>query len=216
LATIFLVFTKAKSPIGFLPVVLFATAVLTRIRSRTGKFALVLSLVGLVNLFTAGTVVWEPVHRLVAALGSDASYTGRDEIWEFTLAHIAQRPVAGFGFQAFWGTSELVLEWNAQQSWGYRASDAHSGYLNLAVMTGLVGLALALVWIVLQPIVDVARGIAQRADPALSRLFMRIWLFGLCLASVESVFFSGGSELWFMTIVAIVGFRFMSIARLRR
>jgi hypothetical protein len=44
-------------------------------------------------------------------------------------------------------------------------------------------------------------------------LFLQIWLFALCLACYESVFFAGGSEQWFLTISAIVGLRFGTLAK---
>jgi hypothetical protein len=53
-------------------------------------------------------------------------------------------------------------------------------------------------------------------DPALTTLFLQIWLFGLCLSSFESVYFSGGSSVWFMIMVAIIGLRFQTTFQLRR
>src|SRR5262249_12971329 len=132
----------------------------------------------------------------------------------FALNHIGQRPLTGFGFQAFWGTPELVISGNIHESWGYRASDAHNGYLNIAVMTGVVGLVIALIWIVAQPLVDVIRNPAGRSDP-LMLMLVQIWLFGVVLAAFESTFFSGGSCLWSMMIVSIVGLRYLATMPLR-
>ena len=75
---------------------------------------------------------------------------------------------------------------------------------------------MSLIWIVLQPLADLRRACAQGCDPALTTLFVQIWLFGLCLAGFESVFFGGGSALWFLMIVAIVGLRFQAIASVAR
>ena len=144
---------------------------------------------------------------------SDPTYTGRDEIWSFALDSLAQRPLFGFGFEAFWRTPELLAAWTYHESWGLRASDAHNAYLNLAVTTGLVGLALALWWIVVQPFADYRRARALGADPALTALFLQIWLFGLCSSGFESEFFRGGSEVWFLMVASIVGLRFQTLAR---
>jgi hypothetical protein len=57
------------------------------------------------------------------------------------------------------------------------------------------------------------RGRSTRPDPALTMLFLQVWVFGLLLSAFESVLFSGGSSLWFMMIVAIVGFRYQLTAR---
>lgn len=216
LATFFLVFTESKSPIRLLPLVLLIAALVFRFSHPAAKFAAALTLPILICILTIGSVSFGSIEQLVGQLISDPSFTGRDEIWRFALDHIAQRPILGFGFQAFWGTSELVSAWNVHESWGYRASDAHSGYLNLAVMTGIVGLVLSLLWIVVQPLRDHIRTPASRTDPALTMLFLQIWIFGLCLSGFESDVFSGASILWFMMLVSIFGLRYQATAYVTR
>ena len=61
------------------------------------------------------------VEAILESVMSDTSYTGRDEIWEFALDHIGQRPITGFGFQAFWGTSELVVSGSIRRNPGATA-----------------------------------------------------------------------------------------------
>ena len=212
LAAIFLAFTRSKSPINLLPLVLIFSFVIARLRSPTVKFLAAISVPAVIGFLTIGSIEFDSVHALVVKLLPDPTFTGRDEIWRFALDHIAERPIAGFGYQAFWGTSELVSSWNYLESWGYRASDAHNGFLNIAVMTGLVGLGLSLIWVVVQPLRDHNRIPPGRVDPALTMLFLQIWLFDLCLCGFESELFSGGSILWFMTVVSIVGLRFQAIA----
>lgn len=214
LAAFFLVFTQAKSPLGMLPLVLLMAYLVVHLRSPALKVLLVVGTPLALNLLTIGSVAFPGIEALLESFMSDTSYTGRDEIWEFALNHIAQRPVTGFGFQAFWGTSELVVDGNIRESWGYRASDAHNAYLNLAVMTGVVGLLIALVWIVAQPLADVIHNQASRTDP-LTLLFVQIWLLGLMLAAFESVFFAGGGGLWAMMIMSIVGLRYLATMPLR-
>jgi O-antigen ligase len=166
------------------------------------------------NLLTVGTVAIEPLGKLIAAMGSDASYTGRDEIWEFAIDHTLRKPITGYGYQAFWGTGSLLFNWDVNESWGLRASDAHNGYLNIAVMTGLVGLALTLVWSVLQPLRDLSATKRNSIDPALTTLFVQIWIFGLLLSSLESVLFSGGDALWLLMIASIIGLRLQRVSKL--
>ncbi|MFB2875810.1 O-antigen ligase family protein [Floridanema aerugineum] len=80
---------------------------------------------------------WEP---FLYGLGKDPTLTGRTDIWEFVIDKIKERPWLGFGYEAFWlpgGEGEnvkfyifLVL------------SQAHNGYLDVAVHLGLIGFAL--------------------------------------------------------------------------
>jgi O-antigen ligase len=216
LAALFLVFTESKSPMALLMPVLIVSFWLTRLRNPAAKFIAAAGLPLGIGLLTIGSVALDPIRTLVGRLISDPTFTGRDEIWTFALDHIAQRPITGFGFQAFWGTSDLLSAWSYLESWGYRASDAHNGFLNVAVMTGLVGLAISMAWIFVQPLVDHIRTPPERTDPALTLLFLQIWLFVLCLCGFESELFNGGSSLWFMTVVAIVGLRYQATAELAR
>src|SRR5262249_6360973 len=169
------------------------------------RYTLIIGSVVIANLLTIGTVAIEPVGNLIAAITPDATYTGRDEIWQFAIDYTLRKPITGFGFQAFWGTDDLLFNWGVSESWGLRASDAHNGYLNIAVMTGLVGLALTLVRTVLQPLADLSAARRKSLEPALTTLFVQIWIFGLLLSSVESVLFSGGDALWLLMIASIVG-----------
>jgi O-antigen ligase len=213
LAGVFLNFTHAKSALNLLPATLVLSYFIPRLRHALSALAVVLGLLILINVLTVGSVMFEPIRNFIGTFLSDPTYTGRDEIWSFALENIAQRPLFGFGFEAFWRTPELLAAWNYHESWGLRASDAHNAYLNLAVTTGLVGLTLALWWIVVQPFADYRRAHVLGADRALTTLFLQIWIFGLCSSGFESEFFRGGSEVWFLMVASIVGLRFQTLAR---
>ena len=213
LAAVFLYFTQAKSPLNLLPIVLLLSYVIPRVRSTSLALALMFGVPILINLLTVGSVMFEPIRELISRFMSDPTFTGRDEIWRFALDNVAKRPLFGFGFEAFWGMPDLVNAWSYQESWGYRASDAHNGYLNLAVTTGLVGLAFSLCWIMAQPFADHRRVQTLNADAALRTLFLQIWIMGLCLSGFESELFRGGSELWLLMVASIVGIRLLTIAQ---
>ena len=87
--------------------------------------------------------------------------------------------------------------------------------LNIAVMTGVIGLALSMLWIFCQPPIDHIRS-TGRSDPALHSFFLQTWLFGLAIAGFESVFFEGGNLIWFMMAVSIIGLRYQATAQLSR
>jgi O-antigen ligase len=212
-AGIFLYFTHSKSPPNLLPVVLLFSYLVQRLRNPAPALVLILGIPLILNLLTVGSVMFGPIHTLDEHLLSDPTFTGRNDIWGFALYHVAQRPLFGFGFESFWGMPNLVSEWNHLLSWGYRASDAHNAYLNLAVTTGLVGLALTLWWVIAQPFADYWRARVLHPDRALTTLFLQIWVFTLCLGSLESVFFVGGSALWSLMVTAIVGLRFQTLTR---
>lgn len=78
----------------------------------------------------------------LGAVGRDATLTGRTGIWSAVSDRIAEKPLLGYGFGAFWlysqGPGERVrevIQWSTPNS--------HSGYLDIAADLGLLGLLLA-------------------------------------------------------------------------
>ncbi len=97
-------------------------------------------------------MIFPAVQKLVAMVMPDATFTGRTDIWEVGVQAVAQRPITGYGFSAFFGTPEVVYGLGESQTWANEATDAHNAYLNLALTIGLPGLLLTILWIVVLPI----------------------------------------------------------------
>jgi O-antigen ligase len=66
--------------------------------------------------------------------------TGRIPLWEECLKYVADRPFLGHGFRAFW-TSETRRK-DIAAAVGWRGGSAHSGYIDLLLTLGIVGLTL--------------------------------------------------------------------------
>lgn len=80
---------------------------------------------------------WEP---FLHSLGKDVTLTGRTYIWEFVIDKIKERPWLGYGYEAFWvpgGEGENVKFYIM-----LTLTQAHNGYLDVAVHLGLIGFAL--------------------------------------------------------------------------
>src|SRR5216683_2689455 len=81
---------------------------------------------------------------LVAVLGRDTTLTGRTDIWPIVLDAVWQKPLLGFGYYA--ATADfmrpLLVAWV-----GSAAVDAHNGYLDVLLGTGIVGLVSLLFYI---------------------------------------------------------------------
>ncbi len=86
--------------------------------------------------------VWEPMVQL---LGRDPTMTGRTVLWEWGMDAIAERPVGGWGFNAYFHSgygaepSLYVPEFN-----NYEIAHFHNSFIQTAVDLGIVGLLILL------------------------------------------------------------------------
>ena len=109
------------------------------------------------------------------------SLSGRAFIWPIVTHHIGQRPWIGHGYEAFWNPGNIDVISDELQ-WGLR--EAHNGYLEVLLSTGVVGLSLVLV-IVLAGLAAAARGSIKVGDPAYA-LPLGMLVFGILSSTMES------------------------------
>jgi exopolysaccharide production protein ExoQ len=82
----------------------------------------------------------------LGAVGKDSTLTGRAYLWERAGDFIAERPLAGVGFEAFWRRGNP----DAEDLWYYSAVESGAGfnfhnlYLHILVDLGVIGLAVML------------------------------------------------------------------------
>ena len=212
LSAVFLFFAAGKSAIGLCIITLVMVELVVAVRSfRVRALLCFLPLIGL-NLLGIGAVISPSLRALSGLLPFDTSFTGRDAVWEFAFESITQRPILGWGYLAFWGASFLrdVVPGGAVNDWVVIASHSHNSYLDSALALGIPGLLLLLVVLVFLPLRNFHRA-AQRGEVSpLARMFLRIWLFGVYLASLESFFLDRTDPIWFTFLVAVIGLHYLS------
>nr|WP_286675494.1 O-antigen ligase [Rhizobium sp. CSW-27] len=202
-AVVFLLHTGAKTSMAMLPAMLVLSTLVERF-PRT-RLPIVFGGVALLNLLTVGVVAIRPIRDFVQSLGIDATYTARADIWLLGLDAIAQRPITGYGFDGFWQTPALENSTLSIATWAVKAVDAHNAYLDAAINAGLPGLALMLVWVLHLPLRHIAKAQERNNFNALARLFLRVWLYSIFLAGLESVFLTRSGPVWFSLCVALFG-----------
>ena len=210
LAAAFLAQTGGKSAIAALPGILAIAWAFERWRAL--RVPMVVLGIAAINILTIGCAMSPTIRGLIAQLGIDPTFTNRVDIWKIGANAVLDKPLTGHGFQLFWQTDAMVHKGGAAAGWAYAAFNGHNAYLDMAITTGLPGLALTLVLLVWLPLRDIGRAEATANDPALTRLFVRIWLYGILAACVESLFFQSGSLIWFMLVVAIFGLHLQASA----
>lgn len=114
---------------------------LRALQAGVGVVGMVLAVAGIVVPVGA---IWllGNYEALLAALGRDATLTGRTAYWEQARLAIEQRPLLGYGYGGFWQgglegpAADFIL------AVGQNPSHAHNGILDLWLMLGLVGVGL--------------------------------------------------------------------------
>ena len=128
---------------------------------------------------------------VLGLVGKDATFTGRTDIWNELLRSIAQRPLLGFGYMAYWAPDSAprfwlveALEWNAPSG--------HNGWLDLAISVGLVGVAVFAVDLC----VSVTRGARLALRSPTGVLALGFFAQFLLFAMSESIILGQNSIIW--------------------
>jgi O-antigen ligase len=215
LASVFLVFSGGKSAIGLCVVTLVLSSVVYALKSLWLRAAVCFVPLFTLNALTVGSVFDNRLAEILKLLPIDTTFTGRTDIWEFAISSLGLRPFLGYGFAAFWGTDSIEkLVKDDQFEWAATASHSHNGYLDTALTLGYPGLVLIIFIFVYSPLRDFS--VATRSGNAgpLAKLFMRLWLFGIYLSSMESFLLDRADPIWFTFLVAVFGLHYISRFRL--
>ncbi|WVT77032.1 O-antigen ligase (plasmid) [Sinorhizobium chiapasense] len=206
----FLLHTGGKTSTAMLPAIVLLAWIFERFRFL--RIPIVIGGVGLFNLFAVGSAVFKPLSDFVTELGIDATFTNRADIWRFAFTALAEQPITGYGFKAFWQTSELVNSGGSIETWAVAAANGHNSYLDIALTTGFPGLLLTVIWLLVLPLRNIARLAPAEEHSHLTRLYIRVWLYTIFNAGLESLFFEGGNLLWFTFLFSLYGLHLQSRA----
>ena len=209
LAGIFLIFTGGKTS-SVLCLAIYALASLVYVtRSLWLKRLICFVPLIVMNLLTVGSVLSPALGSMTRLLPVDPTFTGRSDIWEFALAAVAEKPIIGHGYAAFW--DNVTERQTAQGSeWAVTAAHSHNSYLDLAITVGLPGLLLVVLIFVLAPLRNFQTVQAHNRSNALGKLFLTIWLFGLYFGTTETFLLERQNPVWFMFALAVAGLHFLA------
>jgi exopolysaccharide production protein ExoQ len=160
------------------------------------------------NVATAFVAFWIAVFTwaewdLVMRFFSDPeNLSGRIGIWESVMPFIETHPILGSGYGSFWaiGYSSPIYE-TAVTEFVTQIGHSHSGYIEVLLTTGLVGLTLAIIALMIVPYYRFANPL--NSDVKLSAMLFSMWLFGMLQNFTESQFFSPDKQSWVFVVIAI-------------
>jgi len=101
------------------------------------------SLVLALAFMTALDLPW-----MLELIGKDPTLTGRTEVWAAVAHRVADRPILGYGYEAFWHNlfgPALLVRHEAQ----WAVPSAHNGWLEILLELGWVGAILAAAYVAL-------------------------------------------------------------------
>jgi O-antigen ligase len=214
LSSLFLVYSAGKSSLSLCFAVLLLTSLTSVVRSFWLRAVMLLMPLVLLNLLSVGTVMSESLAEIAQLLPLDSSFTGRLDIWTFAVQSLQGRLATGYGFASFWGSS-AIQNLPEGKEWAAYASHSHNGYLDSTLGMGLPGLVLLMAAIVVKPLRDFQGADEGGNNGPLAMVFLRIWLFGLYLSSMESFFLDRADPLWFTFLVAMFGMHYLARFRAR-
>ncbi|MDD1527490.1 ligase [Bradyrhizobium sp. WBOS7] len=209
LAGLFLIFTGGKTS-SVLCLAIYALASLVYVTPSLWLKRIIcfVPLIAM-NLLTVGSVLSPALGSMTRLLPLDPTFTGRSAIWEFALAAVAEKPITGHGYAAFW--DDVTARQTAQGAeWATSAAHSHNAYLDLAVTIGLPGLLLVILVFVLAPLGNFQSAQAHSRSGALAKLFLTVWLFGLYYGTTETFLLERQNPIWFMFALAVAGLHFLA------
>ncbi len=137
---------------------------------------------------------------VLEALGKDPTLTGRTDIWVYTWQSLMQKPLTGYGYEAYWNGemspgSQYALYWNTPHS--------HNGWLEVGIAIGIP--ATAVMFIVM--VVTLVRGIfLARYYPVMTPAVLIIPVcFSMFTISISEAVFLGRHTLDWILMVAVIG-----------
>jgi len=212
---VFLYFTKSKTSLALLPMAMFLGIAAERTPWLLARLLLAAGPVAALVTATLGGALAPAIAAFNKSVMSDPTFTGRFDIWRYGFEMLAYRPWTGYGFEGFWqtsttlqGESRLELAWAAE-----KIVHGHNSFLDVALTTGLPGLALVCYVFVLKPILDYHRCREGVENRRLATMFLMVLIFlslGMCL---ESYYFRRADPVWFTLLLAVFGLRFTAAFR---
>ncbi len=214
LALVLLVASLSKTSMGLFAALACATPVIVSLMAQRRMVRW--GLIAVVALMVAGVAFGWLAYCLVVGADPWAPFAGitftqRTEVWAFVWDEFVKRPIQGWGFGSFWDIDPTVQPSLQTDAWFAQpdayTNEAHNGFLDLAVTTGLIGLTGAVVvlmrWIFggLILIRDAVGGDRGRLGAAILLGVFPLMVFGHNF--MESSYFTANSI--FGTVLLLLG-----------
>jgi O-antigen ligase len=89
---------------------------------------------------SAGILLLDNLDAIAQATGRDLTLTGRTDIWAVMLEKIAERPLIGYGFNAFWRDWDNPVTASVWRQLAWECPYGHNGMMDLLAELGIPAL----------------------------------------------------------------------------
>ena len=201
LAAGFVVMTHSKSSLGLLPLAVGA-GLTYRIAWRSRRDRSIVAVACVLAFFLAAAFVAIDADAIARMLEDPTEFTGRAAIWQAELAFARDHLFLGSGFGTFADTGSLSPLHNyVAGSWVEAVAHGHSGYLQILVTIGGVGLLLTVVALIVLPAMKFWQ--MDGSDLDLKAMLFALFVFFVAHNFMESDFLEGDAPAWVAYLVML-------------
>lgn len=193
----------AKSGLVVFFVLSALSLMLRTVKSFTFKPALTVTIIMTIISIVISVVVTENLeYIIVEKLGKSMTLTGRTEIWALLREELQKSPWLGFGYAGFWHRS-LGIEDPAVniQLPGYTPPHAHSGYYEIAMQLGLVGLTLFFLSLIRNFVLAVLYMIRSQKNESVLPVILMIYIIMSNTTETEVLGIIGPNYIGFLYVI---------------
>lgn len=196
---------------------IFVAVLIFRRMTLPFRVALIAAMVGVVIIYLAfgDTIEQEVFASILKKFGKDTTLTGRTVLWGYADRLIAEHPIIGQGFSAFWTVDnpEAVMIWRTFGILPNHGFSFHNTFRDILVDSGAIGLALYVGSILFH---FVSAGLhALRSGEVIDANRVAILFYFLMRTPVETISY-GGLTMDTLVLIGFLCFPVTAATRWRR
>lgn len=133
------ILSQSTSSVGYIALVVAVFALLPVLKWKPVPRRTAICCIALGSLLAVYCVTAN-LDSITTGLDKDPHLTGRTDLWAYAIDSIKDKPLWGYGYQAFW-TYDSVPARRIRQAINWdSAPHAHNGYIDFTLEVGLIGL----------------------------------------------------------------------------
>ncbi|MBZ5763444.1 O-antigen ligase family protein [Rhizobium sp. VS19-DR104.2] len=203
LSMFFIVFSKSKTPLALLLLVV-PLGFYYRIAWKNSLSMAVLGTLMASSVAVLLVAAAAYSRELVGVFSDPEAFTGRVAIWKAALSFAADHFWLGSGYSSLWNVSSPppIYPYISTPFLQF-ITHSHNGYIEIFATTGIVGLLLAVVGAVVVPLYQLLKNVNPQNTSYYSLLFS-LWLYGVLENMTETQLYTRDREIWVIYFIAIL------------